>query len=160
MKSTALLLLVFLSITSLRSQEIRVTDFNGLEPLLNLRNDTTYIVNFWATWCIPCVKELPSFQKLHEDYKGSNIRVILVSLDFKKDLESRLKPFVQKNNLSPEVIMLYDHDGNSWINKVSPDWSGALPATLIYNRNFHAFYEKSFTNEELQTIVNQNLIKK
>jgi thiol-disulfide isomerase/thioredoxin len=160
MRSTVLFLLVFLNLTSIKSQEIQIVDFNGLQPILNLRNDTTYVVNFWATWCIPCVKELPFFQKLHDDYQGRNVRVVLVSLDFKKDMDTRLKPFIQKNKLSPKVIMLYDSDGNSWINKVSPDWSGALPATLVYNRNFRSFYEKSFSYEELQTIVNQNLIEK
>jgi thiol-disulfide isomerase/thioredoxin len=156
-----LLLLLLVAIKNpLKSQDIRITDFNGLEPLLNQRNDTTYVVNFWATWCIPCVRELPFFQQLHDDYKDSQLRVILVSLDFKKDMESRLKPFIHKNKLTPEVILLYDPDGNAWIDKVSAEWSGALPATVIFNRNFRVFYEKSFTYEELQMIINQNLITK
>jgi hypothetical protein len=75
-------------------------------------------------------------------------------------MDTRLKPFIEKYRLSPQVILLNDPDANSWINKVSPEWSGALPATVFYNRNFRAFYEKSFTYEELQTIVNQNLIEK
>ncbi|MBK6345435.1 MAG: redoxin domain-containing protein [Bacteroidales bacterium] len=163
MKSTipVLLTLVFMSALSpLRSQDIRVMDFKGLEFLLNQRNDTTYVINFWATWCIPCVKELPAFQQLHDQYGNNNVHVILVSLDFKKDLETRLKPFIIKNKLTPEVILLYDPDGNAWIDKVSSDWSGALPATMIFNRNFRAFYEKSFIYEELQNIINLNLIPK
>ncbi len=160
MRLTALVLLLLLFTSTLRSQNVLVTDFKGLEPLLNQRNDTTYIVNFWATWCIPCVKEMPYFQKLHDEFSGEKVKVVLVSLDFLKHLDTRLKPFIEKYRLSPQVILLNDPDANSWINKVSPEWSGALPATVFYNRNFRTFYEKSFTYEELQTIVKQNLIKK
>jgi len=160
MRLTALVLLLLLFTSTLRSQNVLVTDFKGLEPLLNQRNDTTYIVNFWATWCIPCVKEMPYFQKLHDEFSGEKVKVVLVSLDFLKHLDTRLKPFIEKYRLSPQVILLNDPDANSWINKVSPEWSGALPATVFYNRNFRTFYEKSFTFEELQTIVKQNLIKK
>jgi thiol-disulfide isomerase/thioredoxin len=160
MRLITLVLLLLLFTSTLSSQSVLVTDFKGLEPLLNQQNDTTYIVNFWATWCIPCVKEMPYFQKLHDEFSGDKVKVVLVSLDFLKDMDTRLKPFIEKYRLSPQVILLNDPDANSWINKVSPEWSGALPATVFYNRNFRAFYEKSFTYEELQTIVNQNLIEK
>ncbi len=142
------------------SQDVKVVDFKGLEPVLNLRNDTTYVVNFWATWCIPCIKELPYFQKIDSKYKDENVKVLLVSLDFLKHIDTRLRPFIEKHEIIADVMLLNDPDSNSWIDKVSPDWSGALPATVIYNRNFRAFYEKSFTYEELQSIINQNLIKK
>ena len=142
------------------SQDVKVVDFKGLESVLNLRNDTTYVVNFWATWCIPCIKELPYFQKIDRMYKDENVKVLLVSLDFLKHIDTRLRPFIEKHEIIADVMLMNDPDSNSWIDKVSPDWSGALPATVIYNRNFRAFYEKSFTYEELQSIINQNLIKK
>ncbi|MEL6356336.1 MAG: thioredoxin domain-containing protein, partial [Bacteroidota bacterium] len=58
-------------------------NFDAIEPLFNQQNDTTYIVNFWATWCKPCVEELPHFQELNEKYAGQPLRIVLVSLDFK-----------------------------------------------------------------------------
>ena len=160
MKSLLLAILLLSFLPVLKSQDIRITDFKGLEPLLNKQNDTTYVINFWATWCMPCVRELPYFQQIHDEFSQEKVKVILVSLDFLKHLDSRLKPFLQKNKLSPEVILLNDPDSNAWIDKVSPDWSGAIPATIVYNKNFRNFYEKSFTYEELQTIINQNLIQK
>lgn len=160
MKSLLLAILLLSFYPDLRSQDIRITDFKGLEPLLNKQNDTTYLINFWATWCNPCVKELPYFQQIHDEYINEKVKVVLVSLDFLKHLDTRLKPFLQKNILSPDVILLNDPDSNSWIDKVSPDWSGAIPATVIYNRNFRQFFEKSFTYEELKSIINQNLIPK
>jgi len=128
---------------------IEVYDFNELEPLLNALDDNIYVVNFWATWCAPCVKELPYFQELHDSYKKQNVKVILVSLDFPDKFESQLIPFVKKKNISPQVILLDDPNENAWIPKIDETWSGALPATLIYTKNKRAFYEQSFTKESL-----------
>jgi len=131
------------------NEVIEVYDFSELEPYLNSNDDYTYIVNFWATWCKPCVKELPYFQELHNAYKQKNVKVLLVSLDFPEKLEIQLIPFIKKNNVTPKVILLDDPNENSWISKVDESWSGALPATLIYNKDKRAFYEQSFTKELL-----------
>lgn len=159
MKTISLALFLLVTLFPARAQEIKILDFAGLKPLLETRNDTTYIINFWATWCIPCVKEIPYFQQIHDKYQHQPVRVVLVSLDFVKHMDTRLKPFIEKNNLTPDVILLNDPDANAWIDQVNPEWSGALPASLIYNRNFSAFYEKSFTFEELDQIINHNIIK-
>ncbi len=114
-------------------------DFSNIEPLLRYNNDTTYVINFWATWCKPCVEELPYFQALHKAYEGQPVKVVLVSLDFPQKLESKLVPFVEARNLQPLVVALLDGRYNDWIDKVSPEWTGAIPATLIYrggDRNF------------------------
>lgn len=159
MKTIAIVLLFFLTFLNTRAQDIKVVDFDGLRPLLELRNDTTYVINFWATWCIPCVKEIPYFQQIHDKYLRQPVSVVLVSLDFVRQIDLRVKPFIKKYKLTPEVILLNDPDANSWIDKVNPQWSGAIPATLIYNRNFSGFYEKSFTFEELDQIIHQNILK-
>lgn len=131
---------------------IKIVDYEGLAPLLASKNDTTYVVNFWATWCKPCVKELPYFEKLNESYKDKKVKVVLVSLDFPRQLEKQVVPYVKKN-LKSEVWLLDDADANGWIPKVDKTWSGAIPATIIYNKNDRMFYEHSFTYEELKTEV-------
>ena len=108
------------------------------------------LVNFWATWCKPCVEELPSFEKIYDKYKGQNVEVILVSLDFPKKVDDVLVPFIEKNKLKSNVILLDDPKQNRWIPKVDKDWSGAIPATIIINENNRSFYEKSFTFIELE----------
>lgn len=130
-------------------------DFKSFESFLQRKTDTTYVVNFWATWCQPCVAELPNFEKVTADYKNQKIKVILVSLDMKKQVESNLIPFMEKKNLQSQVIHLSDPDANSWISKVDSAWSGAIPATVIYNRNKRKFYEQSFTFEQLQKEITQ-----
>lgn len=101
------------------------------QAFLNKEDDLTYVVNFWATWCKPCVKELPAFEELNTTYKDKKVKVVLASLDFPEKLESHVIPFVAKRNLQSEVVLLDDSDANYWIPAVSKEWSGAIPATLI-----------------------------
>lgn len=130
-------------------------DFKAFEPMLQKQNDTTYVVNFWATWCQPCVAELPNFEKVNSGYKNQKVKVILVSLDMKKQVESHLIPFMQRKNLQSQVVHLGDPDANAWIGKVDSTWSGAIPATVIYNKSKRKFYEQSFTFEQLQKEIAQ-----
>ncbi len=126
-------------------------DFVSFEKFLHFDDDYTYVVNFWATWCVPCVQELPNFEKLQAQYKDKNVKVILVSLDMKKQVESRLIPFIKKKGLKSKVVYLNDPDANAWIGRVDPKWSGAIPATVIYKKEERAFFEQSFTYEALET---------
>jgi len=142
---------------NINSLELEVYNFNELEPLLNKSDDTIYVINFWATWCAPCIKELPYFETISENYKSKNVKVILVSLDFPKQYETKLKPFISKHKLKSRIVVLNDVDSNYWIPKVSENWSGAIPATVIYKNENRKFYEKSFNLEELKTEVNKFL---
>jgi len=112
--------------------------------LTDLSHDTTYVINFWATWCGPCVKELPYFEELNALYDGQPFKQILVSLDDPKKLESKVMPFLVKNNIQSKVVLLADGKANSWIDKVDPNWSGAIPITLILKGDKRKFYEQEF----------------
>ena len=133
-------------------------NFAQFEEKLKAKNDSIYIVNFWATWCAPCVKELPHFETIGAKYRNQKVKVLLVSLDMNKQVESNLIPFIKRKKLQSEVIHLHEPDANAWISKVDPDWSGALPATVIYSGNKRKFYERSFTESELENEVKQFLI--
>jgi thiol-disulfide isomerase/thioredoxin len=147
---------MFLFFSAALSQEdIRVLNYKQLEPHLHLNNDSLYLVNFWATWCKPCVEELPALQKVSDDFTDHKMKILLVSLDFPSQMNTRLKPFLEENNIDMETVLLDDPNQNVWINKVDPSWSGSIPATLIYSGNSRDFYEKSFTYQELKTIVEQ-----
>ena len=134
---------------TLATDELEIYDYAGLEPLLNRNDEKTYVINFWATWCAPCIKELPYFEQLNRDYSGKNVEVVLVSLDFPRMYDKKLKPYIKDNDLKSRVVALNDPDMNTWIPKVNEDWTGAIPATIIYNRNRRQFYERSFNYEEL-----------
>ncbi len=136
------------------SMSIRVMDYDQLKPLLEQANDTTYVVNFWATWCAPCVKEIPYFVQLDSIYSNHPFKLVMVSLDFKKDYIRKLTPFVKERKLEEYVLVLEDNRANYWIDDIDPSWSGALPATLVFNGTHRAFYEQSFHHvDELDEII-------
>ena len=148
------ILLVF-SCGSSTKDKIEVVDFDGLYSKIDLSVDKTYVINFWATWCAPCVKELPHFEEVNKELKDKNTEVILVSLDFPSQIESKLKPYIKKNKIKSKVILLDDSKMNTWVPKVSEQWDGGIPATLIVNASNYNFYPKPFKKEELYIEINK-----
>ncbi len=147
--------LALFSVESRAGEKVELVDLKTFMPMLQPQNDTLYIVNFWATWCSPCVKELPHFEKIGKEYAGQKVKVILVSLDFADELQQRVQPFVEKRKLQSDVMLLDPGRGGEWIDQVDTRWSGAIPATLFINGStqLRAFHEKSFTYEELSALV-------
>lgn len=137
------------------AQKVTVFDnYSTLEKEILSDKNTVYVVNFWATWCAPCVKELPHFEKLNSENK--NIKVVFVSLDFKNQFESKLLPFLKKKSIKSEVVFLSDTNYNAWLPLVDKDWSGSIPATLIIKNGKKFFVEKMFSNYgELNDYVNK-----
>ncbi len=132
------------------AQNVEVIKFKDLDRLINERKDEYRIFNFWATWCKPCIVELQYFEKLRENYKG-NLTVYLISFDFVEELETKVKPFAQEKKLQSEIKLLDETDYNSFIDKISEEWSGAIPATLfVDNRNGNKeFYEGELEEKDL-----------
>jgi thiol-disulfide isomerase/thioredoxin len=149
------LLCCILSFGQSKGQSIKEIGSDGLEALSSNINDTTYVVNFWATWCSPCVKEIGYFEELHREYASTNVKVFFVSLDSPNQIEKRVIPFLKKKDITAEVLLVTDLDYNSWIDRVDPTWSGSLPATLIYNREQRMFLEKEVSRDELFNYVTQ-----
>jgi len=149
--TTAVLFFASLS----QAQTVKVIDtFDELEAYAfdRTNTDSTYVINFWATWCGPCVKELPYFEQLAAKYEGKPFKQILVTLDSKRQVESRVVPFLKEKGIKSEVVLLADTKPNRWIDRVDPSWSGAIPITVIYKRGKREFYEVEFHSlAELET---------
>ena len=153
MRKTLSILVLLLSFATIaRAQTPEIIKLADLQRIFNSNNDTTYVLNFWATWCVPCVKEFPSFQKLAKAHKDEKVKVVMVSLDFKKDFDRTLVLFIKKHPIDGDVYLLDEPDYNSWINKVNPDWEGEIPVTFIFNNanKYRAFYPHDFTPETLE----------
>lgn len=141
-----------------KSQSVSNTKLQGVSGIYKINdlltriknNDTTYIVNFWATWCKPCVQELPAFDSLLNVTKNSSTQIILVSLDFKEDIESKVNPFILKKNINCQIVVLDEVNGNDYINKISSNWSGSIPATLIKKGNVKNLIQNKVQLNELQ----------
>ncbi len=144
-----MVLLFFIGLQTVNSQVMQVFEkFEDLEKKVFKNNDTTYVINFWATWCKPCVKELPYFESFNTSIGDQKIKVILISLDFKNQIKSHLEPFIKKNKYSSEVILLTDNKYNTWLDKVDAEWSGSIPATLLLSGEKKLFAEREFESEE------------
>ncbi|TXD66928.1 TlpA family protein disulfide reductase [Polaribacter glomeratus] len=167
MKKSICVLLLFVGIISCKKEVVKETikeettqissvktyNYNELKPLLEKSDDKIYIINFWATWCAPCVKELPYFEKIKQDYANKNVEVLLVSLDFPKQVNKKLIPFMNKHKIQSKVVLLDDINEDVWIKAINESWSGAIPATLIYSKKNRKFYEQSFEYEALEKEV-------
>ena len=137
----------------IEKEAIPLFTYKELAPLLHKNDEKIYVVNFWATWCAPCVKELPVFEKLKSNYQSKSVEVLLVSFDFKEQIETKLRAFLSENNIKSKVVVLNDSDQDTWIPQISEKWSGAIPATLIYSKNKRLFFERSFEYESLEEEV-------
>ena len=150
----------FLLITGVicaQDRTIPVLGFSDFEKNLHQQSDSVYVINFWATWCGPCRRELPEFEKIHQDYAREKVKVLLVSLDFPSRLDSGLKPFLKSNQITAPVILLNEPDANAWIEKIDPAWTGSLPATLIYKGSSRLFYEQELHYQDIYRSI-QSLI--
>lgn len=117
--------------------------------------DTIYIVNYWSTTCIPCLRELPYFERLQEKYKDKPVKVILLSFDFPEDYPEKLTNWVTKKKLKCEVIWFEEQKPNSYIPILNNNWEGSLPATTITHKknNVYWFKEGIITEQELDNKI-------
>jgi len=150
---TAIILFIQLSAFG---QNLEVIKFDDLDKMLKTQTPNNTVYNFWATWCGPCIKELPQFEALGEKYKNEGLEVILISLDF-EDSKNKVQNFITKKKLKSKVYLLDETDYNTFINKVDPNWSGAIPATIFINGRSkkRTFYEQEFKEGELDKIYSE-----
>jgi thiol-disulfide isomerase/thioredoxin len=155
MKSALFLFSTFLLLSFVSDNAFPTTKIDTLLKRIENGKDTTFVVNFWATWCGPCVQELHYFTELDSATAGKKIKVILVSLDFKKDISTKLIPFIKKRNIKTEVTFLDETNDNEWIPKVDKEWQGNIPATLIRNpaKNYRHFLPRETTAKELDSLI-------
>ena len=159
MKRLILIIAVLFFTEALHAQNFRTVKFEEVEKILDSKNDTTYLINFWATWCGPCVEEIPYFEELTKKYELGKFKVILISMDFKSDVEKRLVPFLEKKKYNSEIWWLDEAKQSDLIGKIEKEWYGEIPFTVIYrgvdNRRF--WKAGKWEKENLDSKVNEIL---
>ena len=149
----AVLVVILCSLQGVNAQKAIVVKFDALQKILDTKSDQIQVINFWATWCAPCVKELPLLEKINAQ-ENLNAKITLVNLDYADKLD-KVNEFVVRKNIQSDVLLLDDIDYNSWIDKVDKSWSGAIPATLIFNPSTgkRKFVEKELQEGELENLI-------
>lgn len=143
----------------INAQEVQPVKADKLMKRLEANEDTLYIVNFWATWCGPCIKELPEFDKLAGKYKGHPVKILLVSLDFKNDYPAKVQKFVNKRKLVHEVLWLDESKPNEFIPQITNEWQGSIPATMLFfkKNSWKKFYEGMIKSEQVSVLIDKQL---
>ena len=102
-------------------------------------NGKPLLVNFWATWCIPCREEFPDLVKIDAEYRGK-IDFFTVSLDFIEEKDTAVPNFLSEMKAEMPTYLLTSADENTLISSISKDWSGGLPLTILYNEKGEISY--------------------
>lgn len=140
--------------------DIKVITFSDLKNIIEDENDKFLVVNFWATWCMPCVVEIPSFMKINEKYKNNaGYKMILINLNPVKNIEF-VKRFMRKYSISTDVYLLDDLENmEEWIPSIDPSWEGSIPATVFYKKGIKILFKEQVLNEkELDAIISSNVL--
>ena len=161
MRSQQFIVLVLLCVASATvpaSAQARaeIVDLAGLQKVIRAPGNEVKVINFWATWCGPCIKELPLIEKVGQE--RSDVKVILVSLDLDLDPNpDKVYKFVQRKKIKSPVLIVDAGNPNDWIDKVDKRWSGALPATLVVNgkNGKSTFVERELHEGELEKLISE-----
>lgn len=154
MKSLLTILLLAVVLTVSAQEEAKLIKLPELQEIITSKGDNIKVINFWATWCAPCVKEMPLFEKL--DQEREDVKVTFVSMDLDLDPDpAKVHKFVTRKKLQSQVVILDERDPNYYIEKIEKSWTGALPATIIVNSKTgqRKFVEKELHEGDLEKLI-------
>lgn len=155
-----LLLTAFFAIPSLlfAQQQAEIVKLKQLQEHINRKTDNIKIINFWATWCAPCIKEMPYFEKIGAERKDVDVTFVSLDLDLNPKPEVVYR-FIERKKIQSKVLILDEKDPNSWINQIEKGWSGAIPATIIINGKTgqRKFVEKELHEGDLEKLISEIL---
>ncbi len=138
-----------------KTQDIPKWKITDVVEYMESGKDEVLVVNFWATFCKPCVAEIPDFIKLVEKYKAANVKLILVSLDLPSYYPARVASFAKKHKFNTDIVWLNETDADYFCTKIDAAWSGSIPATVIVNKK--KGYRKFFEEEMSATVFEKEL---
>jgi thiol-disulfide isomerase/thioredoxin len=136
------------------SQSITSVKIQDLLTEIQKTDDTLRVINLWATWCAPCVKELPYFEQAHQSFKSQKVKIILTAIE---DELPKVQAFVKKRNLQAYLLFLDEEHANEWIPQIEKSWQGEIPVTLFVKQGIKKFHSGDFTQAELFAEIQQQI---
>jgi thiol-disulfide isomerase/thioredoxin len=141
-----LLILVIIILTGCRKEEpavqkeelsykIETIDDVRLNEIINNRMGKALFINVWATWCVPCIEEFPDIVRIAEHYEDSDVEVVSLNVDMSSQVDSLVIPFMKSFDADFPVYNIREKSAEKVINLLNNKWSGAIPATFIYDKN-------------------------
>jgi thiol-disulfide isomerase/thioredoxin len=151
MKKTVSIITTLLIGSFIFSQEIKKVKIGELEKII-AETKAPLIINFWATWCKPCIEELPYFMQEYNNHKKDSLQLLLVSLDFKEEFPGTVSSFAKKRKITAPILWLDETNADIFCPKIDSSWSGAIPASLFINSRtgYRSFYQEQISQEQLK----------
>ena len=153
-----ILLILFACYGPVPAQPVRKVKITELDSVIR-NSDHPLLVNFWATWCLPCIEELPYFETVADSFKKDGLELLLVSLDMKDGYPSRIDSFIRRRKVHSRVVWLDENNADYFCPIIDSAWSGSIPASLFVNRQkgFRRFYEQQLTRDKLVNTLREML---
>ena len=154
MKAGVIIALLLVSAAHAFTQQVKKVSINEIEELIQ-KSDHPLIISFWATWCLPCVHEIPYFQETVKKYEDKNVELVLVSLDFRDSYPAAIESFIKKKNFHASFYWLNETNADQFCPKIDSRWDGSIPATLFVNNktNYRKFYDRQLTPLQVEAEV-------
>lgn len=148
---TLFVIAFLLSATVVHAQDVKSIKITDLETTIK-DSKTPLIINFWATFCVPCLEEIPYFQETADQYKTRNVSIVFVSLDMKEAYPVKVNATAKKLKLVYPVVWLNETNADYFCPKVDTSWTGGMPSSLFVNNatGYHKFFERPLSKQELE----------
>ncbi len=136
------------------TQTVRKMKATELEAYIR-NSDHPLVMSFWATWCAPCVQEIPWLQQAVKKHADKKVEMVLVSLDLPKDYPATVTSFIKQKKLEATHIWLDETNADYFCPKIDSAWSGGIPATLFINNQtgYRKFFERQITDRQAEPEV-------
>jgi len=151
MKGIILIFIAFFFLLPVSAQEVKKVKITDLEKMI-AESKTPLVINFWATFCKPCMEEIPHFQKLGKKYEKDGVKILLVSLDMKDAYPDQVTTFIKKRKILTPTAWLDETNADYFCPRIDISWSGAIPATLFIDnrKSYRKFTEEPLSEEQLE----------